>query len=71
MVECSSADDALWMGGQLSGLIRWNKDGWKPFAVDGLSGYVNDLRFTDDGALWLATADGLLRLSKEGVAALR
>jgi serine/threonine-protein kinase len=64
-------DGALWMGGQTSGLYRWNKDGWKPIAIDGLSSYVTDLRFTEDGALWLATGDGLLRLSKEGVAALK
>jgi serine/threonine-protein kinase len=67
----TSIDDTLWMGGQFGGLYRWNKDGWKPIAVDGLTGNVNDLRVTDDGALWLATGDGLLRLSKEGVAALK
>jgi ligand-binding sensor domain-containing protein len=71
ILALASLGDALWMGGQTSGLYRWNKDGWKPFELDGLSGYVMDMRFTDDGALWLATSDGLLRFSKEGVAALR
>jgi ligand-binding sensor domain-containing protein len=64
-------DGAFWMGGQIYSLYRWNKDGWKAFKIDGLSNYVTDLRFTSDGALWLATGDGLLRVSKEGVAALR
>ncbi len=63
-------DGALWMGGHASGLFRWNKDGWRLFKVGGLSSDVIDLRFTADGALWLATGDGLLRISKEGVAAL-
>ena len=63
-------DGALWMGGQTNRLFRWNKDGWAPIAIDGLSSYVTDMRFTDDGALWLATGDGLLRISKEGVTAL-
>jgi ligand-binding sensor domain-containing protein len=63
-------DGALWMGGHISGLFRWNKDGWRLFKVGGLSSDVIDLRFTADGALWLATGDGLLRISKESVAAL-
>jgi tRNA A-37 threonylcarbamoyl transferase component Bud32 len=65
----------LWAAGQegdLYGtLFRWNKDGWAHFEVEGLSSLTNDMRFTDDGALWLATSDGLLRLSQDGVAALR
>jgi ligand-binding sensor domain-containing protein/tRNA A-37 threonylcarbamoyl transferase component Bud32 len=64
-------DGALWMGGHASGLFRWNKDGWRLFKVGGLSSDVIDMRFTADGALWLATGDGLLRISKEGVAALK
>jgi ligand-binding sensor domain-containing protein len=66
----AARDGELWFGGQTDGLYRWNKDGWRRFEVDGLSSYVTDLRFTDDGALWLATGDGLLRLSQEGLAAL-
>jgi ligand-binding sensor domain-containing protein len=65
----------LWaagQGGDLYGaLFRWNKDGWAHFNVAGLSSLTNDMRFSDDGALWLATSDGLLRISEDGVAALR
>ena len=71
MAAFAPLDGALWMGGQTNQLFRWNKDGWAPIAVDGLSSYVTDMKFSDDGTLWLATGDGLLRLSKEGVAALR
>jgi serine/threonine-protein kinase len=66
---------ALWMtgfDGNLRGaLFRWNQDGWARFRVDGLPGNILAARLTADGALWLATGEGLLRLSKEGVAALR
>lgn len=68
-------NDDLWVGGQegnLAGKVyRWSKEGWKPFKIDGLAGGLSDMRFTADGALWLATDDGVLRISKEGVAALR
>lgn len=64
-------NDDLWMGGHLGGLVRWNKDGWRQFKLDGLSGDVTDARLTADGALWLATRDGLLRLSDEALAALQ
>jgi ligand-binding sensor domain-containing protein/tRNA A-37 threonylcarbamoyl transferase component Bud32 len=67
--------EELWLAGAegdlYGNLYRWNKDGWSKHKVDGLSGFVNGMRFTDDGALWLATNDGLLRLSPEGVAELR
>ncbi|MFL5804660.1 MAG: protein kinase domain-containing protein [Roseiflexaceae bacterium] len=67
--------DAIWLGGmvdELDGqLFRWNKDGWSHVGLGGLVLSINDMRFTSDGALWVATNDGVLRLSKEGVAALR
>jgi ligand-binding sensor domain-containing protein len=58
-------------GGQAGRLSRWNASGWSNFKLDGLVGPANDLRFTADGALWIATESGLLRISPEGVAALR
>ncbi len=67
------ADDLLLggSGGQAGRLSRWNASGWSSLKLDGLVGPVNDMRFTADGALWLATESGLLRISPEGVAALR
>jgi ligand-binding sensor domain-containing protein len=64
----------LWVAGQgdlYGSLFRWNKDGWAHFEVGGLASLTTDMRFSDDGALWIATSDGLLRISKDGVAALR
>jgi serine/threonine protein kinase/ligand-binding sensor domain-containing protein len=75
MQALGSLGDAIWLGGAVddpnSQLFRWNKDGWSHVGLDGLVLAINDMRFTADGALWLATGDGVLRLSKEGVAALR
>jgi serine/threonine-protein kinase len=74
MMALASSSDMVWMGGmvgELDGqLFRWNKDGWSHVGFDGLVVSFNEMLFTDDGALWLATGDGVLRLSKEGVAAL-
>jgi ligand-binding sensor domain-containing protein len=71
----ASLDGALWMAGfdgNLRGAVfRWNQDGWVRFRVDGLPGNILAARFTSDGAAWLATGEGLLRFSKEAVAALR
>jgi ligand-binding sensor domain-containing protein/tRNA A-37 threonylcarbamoyl transferase component Bud32 len=67
-------DGEMWLGGgegNVGRLFRWSKDGWSHVAVDGMTSQTNDMRFTADGALWIATSDGLLRISKEGVAALR
>jgi ligand-binding sensor domain-containing protein len=67
--------EGLLMGGQgddLSNtLYQWSQAGWKPLPLDGLSSYVTAMQFTADGALWLGTGDGLLRLDPAGVAALR
>ncbi len=52
----------VWVGGQFGPQVfRWNQDGWSQVAVAGLSGYVNAMHFTPDGALWLGTTEGLLR----------
>jgi ligand-binding sensor domain-containing protein/tRNA A-37 threonylcarbamoyl transferase component Bud32 len=59
----------MWVGGAQNGrLFRWTASGWKSYKIGGLSSPVNDLYFAADGALWLATNDGLLRLSPQGVA---
>ena len=55
-------DGEMWMGGHLDGrLFGWSGAGWQSQKPDGLSGDVLEMRFADDGALWLATTDGLLR----------
>ncbi|HWQ15762.1 MAG TPA: protein kinase [Roseiflexaceae bacterium] len=54
--------DELWLGGEMGDrLFRWSVDGWRSVRVDGLAGVVHDILATEDGALWLATEDGLLR----------
>jgi hypothetical protein len=57
----------MWMGGTMPfTLYRWNRDGWQRVEVNGLSGDVYSMRFSEDGALWAATSDGLVRLEKLG-----
>jgi ligand-binding sensor domain-containing protein len=54
--------NALWAAGHADDRVyRWNKDSWTALHVPGLWADVRGLQFTPDGALWLATGDGLLR----------
>jgi ligand-binding sensor domain-containing protein len=54
--------EELWLGGQLGDrLFRWSADGWSSVRVEGLAGTVHDILPIEDGALGLATEDGLLR----------
>jgi ligand-binding sensor domain-containing protein len=55
-------DGEVWVGGHFGPRVyRWNQDGWSEIAIDGLSSDANALHFAPDGALWLGTAEGLLR----------
>ena len=55
-----TAEGYIWIGGY-GGLVRYDGDTLVPFAADLLSN-ITDLVGTDDGSLWIATADrGLIR----------
>jgi hypothetical protein len=55
-------DGAMWAAGHSSGIDRWDgKNGWQHFRPKGLTGDVLSMQMSGDGALWLATTDGLLR----------
>jgi ligand-binding sensor domain-containing protein len=54
-------DGAMWMAGHSGMIDRLDRDGgWQHFRPKGLTGDVLDMHITSDGALWLATEDGLL-----------
>ena len=63
----------LWLGFSRGG-VAWFRDGQvhsSYSAADGLGeGRVNDLRFDDGGALWIATESGLSRLNNGRIATL-
>ena len=63
----------LWLGFSQGG-VAWFRDGQvhsSYSAADGLGeGRVNDLRFDDGGALWIATEGGLSRLKNGRIATL-
>jgi signal transduction histidine kinase/ligand-binding sensor domain-containing protein len=68
-----SLHDGLWLGFSQGGVV-WFRDGHvrsSYSAADGLSeGRVNDLRFDDEGGLWIATEGGLGLLKNGHIAML-
>ncbi len=57
-----SHDGAMWVAGREKSIYRWSsQDGWQGIHPTGLTGTVRSMHVTGDGALWLATDDGLLR----------
>jgi ligand-binding sensor domain-containing protein len=56
-------DDAMWAAGDSSrGIYGWNsRDGWQRIRARAATGVINAMKVIRDGALWLATNDGLLR----------
>ncbi len=53
---------AMWAAGHSNVIDRWDgSNGWQHFRAKGLSGDVLDMHTSADGALWLATQDGVLR----------
>jgi ligand-binding sensor domain-containing protein/tRNA A-37 threonylcarbamoyl transferase component Bud32 len=65
VMGATARDDTMLIGGDLGAqLFRWSADGWGTIPVAGISGRVNAILHTDDGALWLATSDGLLRVAQ-------
>jgi ligand-binding sensor domain-containing protein/tRNA A-37 threonylcarbamoyl transferase component Bud32 len=65
VMAATARGDAMLIGGDLGDrLFRWTADGWGTIPVEGISGRVNAIHSADDGALWLATSDGLLRIAQ-------
>jgi ligand-binding sensor domain-containing protein len=55
-------DGAMWIAGHSKEISRWEPErGWQHFRPKGLTADVLDMYVGDDGVLWLATGDGLLR----------
>lgn len=63
MYAVAPHEDEVWFGGVGPTLHRYTADGWQSILVPGLAGDVYDITITDDDALWLATADGVLRVT--------
>ena len=53
---------AMWAAGDSSrGIYGWNnQDGWQRLKALAATGFITAMKVTRDGALWLATNDGLL-----------